>query len=95
MWSGVELPGIGNIQAIEDFLISNTVLPLGSLILLVFCTSKRGWGWDAFVAEADQGRGVRFPRWAHGYVRFVLPALILVVFVAGYVPIVRVWLGLG
>lgn len=94
VWSGVELPGIGNIQAIEDFLISNTVLPLGSLILLVFCTSKRGWGWDAFVAEADQGRGIRFPRWAHGYVRFVLPVLILVVFVAGYVPFVRVWLGM-
>lgn len=95
LWSGVELPGIGNIQAIEDFLISNTVLPLGSLILLLFCTSKRGWGWDAFVAEADQGKGPRFPRWAHGYVRFVLPVLILAVFVVGYIPIVRVWLGLG
>lgn len=95
VWAGVELPGIGNIQAIEDLLISNTVLPLGSLVLLLFCTSKRGWGWDAFVKEADTGKGIGFPRWARGYVRFVLPVLILAVFVVGYVPIVRVWLGMG
>lgn len=95
VWSGVELPGIGNIQAIEDFLISNTVLPLGSLVLLLFATSKRGWGWNAFLAEADRGQGVPFPRWAHGYIRFVLPVLILVVFVVGYLPIVRAWLGMG
>ena len=94
VWSGVEVPGIGNIQAIEDFLISNTVLPLGSLVLL-FCTSKRGWGWNSFVAEADAGKGVGFPRWARGYMRFVLPVLIVVVLVAGYVPIVQTWLGLG
>ena len=95
VWSGVEVPGIGNIQAIEDFLISNTVLPLGSLVLLLFCTSKRGWGWNSFVAEADAGKGVGFPRWARGYMRFVLPVLIVVVLVAGYVPIVQTWLGLG
>lgn len=95
LWSGVELPGIGNIQAIEDFLMSNTVLPIGSFILLLFATSKRGWGWDAFVKEADQGRGVSFPRIAHGYVRFVLPVLILIVFVAGYAPIIGSWLGIA
>ena len=95
LWAGVEVPGIGNIQAIEDFLMSNNVLPLGALVFLLFCTSKKGWGWDAFVREADTGQGLRFPRWARGYVRFVLPILILAVFVAGYVPIVQVWLGLG
>ena len=95
VWAGGEVPGIGNIQAIEDFLMSNNVLPLGALVFLLFCTSKRGWGWDAFLREADTGEGTRFPRWARGYVRFALPVLILAVFVAGYVPIVQTWLGLG
>ena len=95
VWAGVEVPGIGNIQAIEDFLMSNNVLPLGALVFLLFCTSRRGWGWDAFLREADTGEGARFPRWARGYVRFALPVLIIVVFVAGYVPIVQVWLGMG
>ena len=95
VWAGVEVPGIGNIQAIEDFLMSNNVLPLGALVFLLFCTSKRGWGWKAFVAEADTGKGLGFPRWARGYMRFVLPVLILAVFVMGYVPIVRTWMGFG
>ena len=95
VWAGVEVPGIGNIQAIEDFLMSNNVLPLGGLVFLLFCTTRRGWGFDAFLQEADAGAGLRFPRWARGYVRFVLPALIVIVFVAGYVPILQVWLGLG
>ena len=95
VWAGFEVPGIGNIQAVEDFLMSNNVLPLGGLVFLLFCTTRKGWGWDAFVAEADAGKGLRFPRWTRGYVRFVLPALILVVFVAGWLPIVRTWLGLG
>ncbi|BAK45404.1 sodium-dependent transporter [Eggerthella sp. YY7918] len=95
LWAGAEVPGIGNIQAIEDFLMSNNVLPLGALVFLLFCTTKRGWGWDAFVREADTGEGARFPRWARSYVRFVLPVLIVAVFVAGYVPIIRIWLGMG
>lgn len=94
LWAGVEVPGIGNILDIEDFLISNTLLPLGSLVLLLFCTSKRGWGWDAFIREADTGKGIGFPHWTRLYVRFALPVLIMVVFVAGYVPIVRTWLGM-
>ncbi len=93
VWAGVDVSGIGNIQAIEDFLVSNNVLPLGGLVFLLFCTSKRGWGFDAFVREADAGQGTRFPRWARGYVRFVLPVLILAVFVAGYALIVQTWLG--
>ena len=95
VWAGVEVPGIGNILDIEDFLISNTVLPIGSLVLLLFCTTKRGWGWDAFIREADTGKGIGFPRWTRPYIRYVLPGLITVVFVAGYVPIVRTWLGMG
>ena len=93
--SFVSLPAIGDIQSIEDFLVSNNILPLGSLVYLVFCVSKRGWGWDNFIAEADEGSGVRFPRWARGYLTWWLPVLILVILVMGYVPKVQAWLGLA
>ena len=61
----------------------------------MFCTRKNGWGFAAFLKEADTGHGIPFPRWARGYVTYVLPILILVVLVAGIVPIVQAWLGLG
>ena len=95
VWSGFEIPGIGNIQAIEDFIVSNNILPLGSLLFLLFCVSKRGWGWQKFLDEADAGQGVKFPHKTYTYMRFVLPALIIIVLVAGYVPYVQTWLGLA
>ncbi len=91
VWAGVEVPGIGNIQAIEDFLVSNNLLPLGALVFLLFCTSKRGWGWDSFLAEANTGRGMNYPRIIKPYLRYVLPILILVVLITGYAPIVQSW----
>ena len=54
------IPGIGDIQSIEDFIVSNNLLPLGSLLYVVFCVSRRGWGWDNFLAEADAGTGMKF-----------------------------------
>ena len=69
----------------EDFIVSNNILPLGGLIFILFCTRKRGWGWHNFVAEADRGEGPRFPRWARFWLSWVLPGLILVLFVSGYV----------
>lgn len=95
VWAGFQVPGLGNVQGIEDFLVSNLILPLGSVVLVLFCTTRRGWGWDAFIAEADTGAGLRFPRWARGYVRFVLPALIMVVIVAGLAPLAATWAGLA
>ncbi|NGM17913.1 sodium-dependent transporter [Eggerthellaceae bacterium zg-893] len=95
VWSGFEVPGIGNIQAIEDFLVSNAVLPIGCMLVVLFCTRKTGWGWKAFLDEADTGSGLRFPRYARGYMTYVLPVLIVVVLVVGCVPIVRAWLGMG
>lgn len=94
VWSGVAVPGIGDIQSIEDFIVSNNLLPLGSLLYVVFCVSKSGWGWSNFVAEADQGEGARFPRWARGWLTFGLPALIVVIFIMGYVPKIMLWMGL-
>lgn len=95
LWSNVQVPGIGGILDIEDFAISNVILPVGCLVLTLFCTRKSGWGFNAFLKEADTGRGVPFPRWARGYVTYVLPVLILVVLVAGIAPIVQSWLGIG
>ena len=92
VWSGVSIPGIGDIQSIEDFIVSNNLLPLGSLIYLLFCVSRRGWGWNNFVAEADTGKGLRFPKWARGYLTWGLPLLIIVIFIMGYVPKVQAWL---
>ena len=69
---------------LEDFLVSNTILPLGSLVYLLFCTSRYGWGWKNFVAEADEGKGIRFPKWAWVYVSYILPLIVLFIFLMGY-----------
>ncbi|MBQ9004713.1 MAG: sodium-dependent transporter [Eggerthellaceae bacterium] len=91
VWSGFTVPVIGDIQGIEDFIVSNNLLPIGALVFLMFCTSKRGWGWKNFIAEADTGSGARFPKWAYGYMKYVVPALILVVLVMGWLPVVTTW----
>lgn len=93
--SGVAIPGIGDIQSIEDFLVSNNILPLGGLFLVMFVTSKRGWGWENFLAEADTGEGLRFPAWSYRYMKYVLPVGIVIIFVLGYAPIVSTWLGVS
>ena len=93
--SGVAIPGIGDIQSIEDFLVSNNILPLGGLFLVMFVTRKRGWGWKNFLAEADTGEGLRFPAWSYRYMKYVLPVGIVIIFVLGYAPIVSTWLGIA
>lgn len=93
--SGVAIPGIGDIQSIGDFLVSNNILPLGGLFLVMFVTSKRGWGWKNFLAEADTGEGLRFPAWSYRYMKYVLPVGIVIIFVLGYAPIVSTWLGVS
>ncbi|MCK6138860.1 sodium-dependent transporter [Slackia exigua] len=93
LWSGFEVPGIGNVQSLEDFLLSNNILLVGALVFLLFCVSKRGWGWESFIAEADTGEGARFPKAAYAYMKFVVPALIVVVFVAGWIPVLATWTG--
>ena len=93
--SGVAIPGIGDIQSIEDFLVSNNILPLGGLFLVMFVKSKRGWGWKNFLAEADTGEGLRFPAWSYRYMKYVLPVGIVIIFVLGYAPIVSTWLGVS
>lgn len=84
--SGVQPFGAGStIMDLEDFIVSNNVLPLGSLIYLLFCTSKYGWGWNNFLEEANTGTGAKFPKWVKVYVSYVLPLVILLIFIQGYV----------
>ena len=61
----------------------------------VLRVTRRGWGWDNFLAEADQGEGVKFPRWTRLWLKYGIPALIVVIFVLGYAPKVAIWLGLA
>jgi NSS family neurotransmitter:Na+ symporter len=79
------LGGDSVILDLEDFLVSDNILPIGAMVYLLFCTSRYGWGWDKFIAEADAGRGLRFPRILRGYLTYVLPLLMAVVIVMGYV----------
>lgn len=95
VWSGVAIPGIGDIQSIEDFIVSNNILPLGGLIFTMFCCSKWGWGWDNFIAEADAGRGIKFPKKMRLWCTYGIPALGVIIFIMGYVPKIAFWLGLG
>ena len=86
--SGIEPFGPGScVLDLEDFLVSNTLLPLGSLVFVLFCNSRYGWGQDNFFAEADAGKGMKFPKYAvlRLYFKWILPIIISVIFVLGYV----------
>ena len=85
LWSSFAPLGPGTtVQDLEDFIVSNNLLPLGSLVYLLFCTSRYGWGWKNFIAEADAGQGLKFPKWSRIYVTYILPLIILFIFVMGY-----------
>ncbi|MEA4955453.1 MAG: sodium-dependent transporter [Pseudoflavonifractor sp.] len=83
LWSGLQLLG-GNILDFEDFILSNNLLPLGSLVYLLFCVARRGWGWEKFIEEANAGKGLRFPKGLYRYMKWVVPIMILFIFVMGY-----------
>lgn len=69
---------------LEDFIVSNNLLPLGSLVYVLFCTTRYGWGWKNFLAEANAGEGLKFPKWVRIYVTFVVPLIVLFLFFQGY-----------
>lgn len=90
--SDVVMPGVGDIQTVEDFLVSSNIMPLGSLVYVLFCVSRRGWGWKNFLAEANEGEGLKFPRWLRPWMRFGVPVLVVIILIMGWVPIVSSWL---
>ena len=84
-WAGFKPFGAGTgVLDLEDFIVSSTLLPLGSLVFLLFCCSKKGWGWNNFVSEADIGEGIKFPAKTRFYITWILPLIVLVIFVKGY-----------
>lgn len=75
---------------IEDFIISNNVLPLGSMVYVLFCSLKTGWGWDNFIKEANTGeKGFRFPSWMRLYFKYAIPVIILVVWASGVISWIK------
>ena len=85
--SGVTFPGGMNILDAEDFVVSNLLLPAGSLVYLLFCVTRWGWGYDRYLAQANIGKGVKLPasRWMKLYLRYVLPILIAIILIQGLI----------
>lgn len=82
--SGVQPFGAGSsIMDLEDFLVSNILLPLGSFVFVLFCTNRYGWGWDNFVKEANEGKGLKVKNWMRIYITYILPVIVLFVFAIG------------
>ncbi len=80
--SGVKILGL-SIMDFEDFVVNYLLLPLGSLIFALFCAGRYGWGWDKFLAEANEGTGLKMAKWLRPYAAYVVPAIILFIFTFG------------
>ena len=85
LWSNVSLIGGRNVLDSEDFIVSNLLLPGGSLVYLLFCVSKWGWGFDQYIAECNKGQGLKLPKALKPYLQFVLPVLILIILIQGLI----------
>ena len=81
-WDGFAVFG-GAVLDFEDFLVSNLFLPLGSLVYLLFCVTKYGWGWDNYKKEVNTGKGLKMHDWMRGYLTYVLPVIVLFIFAFG------------
>ncbi len=86
IWSAFTPFGAGSsVLDLEDFIVSNILLPVGSLIFVIFCVSRYGWGWKNFVAEANQGKGLKIASWMRPIVTIVVPIIIIVIFIMGLI----------
>ena len=86
VWSAFQPLGPGSgVLDLEDFIVSNLILPIGSLIFIIFCVTRYGWGWDKFVAEANEGKGFKVAQWMRPYVTYVLPVMVLVILIMGLI----------
>ncbi len=84
LWSGfVPFASGSSVLDLEDFLVSNCFLPIGALCYLLFCVSKKGWGFDKFLEEANAGKGMKLKKWMRPYMTYVLPVVIVLIFVIG------------
>ena len=85
LWSNVRPIAGHDILDSEDFLVSNVMLPLGSALFVLFCTARYGWGWKKFMAEANEGTGLKVAQWMRPYMTYVLPVIVFVIFIIGLV----------
>ena len=85
IWSNVHLIGARDVLDSEDFIVSNLLLPIGSLIYLLFCTSKLGWGFENYREECNKGKGIRLPKGFGFYLKFILPLMIIAILVSGLI----------
>ena len=85
VWSNLHLIGDRDILDSEDFIVSNLLLPIGSLIYLLFCVTKWGWGFDKYREEANTGSGLKIAKWLKPYFMFILPILILIILITGLI----------
>ena len=81
-WDGFAIFG-GAVLDVEDFLVSNLLLPLGSLLFIIFCTTRYGWGWENFLAEANEGKGLKIAKWLRPYMTYVLPVIVGIILIFG------------
>jgi NSS family neurotransmitter:Na+ symporter len=94
VWSQFQPMGAGStVMDLEDFIVSYNVLPLGGLLFAMFCVQKNGWGFENFLSEVNTGEGRNFPKWIRGYMTYILPILVLVIYFKGYYDMFkdRVW----
>jgi len=88
IWSGFHpLGGTSTVLDLEDLIVSNILLPVGTLIYVLYCTTRFGWGWDKFEAEANAGKGLKVKKWMRPYMTFVLPVMILILFIFSMIDV--------
>ena len=85
VWSDLHIIGGRDVLDSEDFIVSNILLPLGSLLFVLYCITRYGWGWDQFVAEANEGKGLKVAQWMRPYCNYVLPIIVLTIFIIGII----------
>ena len=85
IWNGLKLIGNRGIMDSEDFIVSNLLLPLGSLVFVLFCSWRFGWGAEKYLKEVNTGKGIRLPRCLILYFKYVLPILIIMIFIRGLI----------
>ena len=84
--SGIQPLGPGSsVLDFEDLIVSNYILPIGAFLFVLFCSSRYGWGWDHFVSEANEGKGAKVQKWMRPYVTYVLPIIVILVFILGII----------
>lgn len=92
VWSGFKPFGKDtNLMDLEDFIVSNLLLPIGSLIFVLFCTHKKGWGYEKFIEEANQGKGLKVKKWMKGYLKFALPIILSIFIVVNLLSFFKVF----